>query len=1048
MRKNILLLSLMLCMAITGFTQRSVTGIVTDETGTVLVGVNVGVKGTGVGTTTANDGKYKLTVPKSGKFLVFSFVGMVTQEVEIKDKSVIDVKLVATANTLEEVVTIGYGTAKRKDLTGALSVVRSKELEQSQTPEWLQALQGRTTGVNITSESGEPGSGINIQIRGANSIVGNSSPLFVIDGVQMDLNTGEVAKTNSSQATMNPLSMLNPSDIESIEILKDASATAIYGSRGANGVVIITTKGGKAGTSIIEYNGSVGVSQITNRINVLSPNDYLRYAALRGGNDQFLLVDTDNNGTLDAPRDFSKVPSFNWQNEAMRLAITSSHNLTASGGNAKTNYSAGFGYLSQEGLLKFNSFNRYNFRVRVDHKHSEKLKFGVNLNSTITSANGAANNGGPNSFNGVTQSLITARPWLLAGANDNSPLFDPFSEDNITPLSLLKESYKNTRMTRVLGSANLSYKILKNLTYTGLIAGNYSNSKLQEFYNNATSWGIFYNGLAGISQVETYSYNHSSQLNYIRSKNGHNLNVLAAFEVFSYNSEAFTNRIANFADQSTGVNDLSKGTSRLENSSSRLRSNRLSYLSRVNYNYKNKYFLTASIRADGSDKFGSGNRFGYFPAGAFAWKVFNEKFMKKVKEISDLKLRVSYGKTGNEGIPAYSYLASLENTYYASNNGVTFGMSPSSIANPNLQWETTSQYNLGADVGLFDNRININVDYYLKQTRQMLLNAPVAAQTGFARQWLNIGSIDNSGIELMISSININKKNFKWESSFNISFNNNIVNNLGGSEFIPVTVGGSWISNAGRVVLGQPIGAMYGYALEGVYQISDFTWQNGSDPTIPHATRVYALKPDLPRFAGGNPRPGTLKYSDISGPLGKSDGVIDDLNDRTIIGNSTPIHFGGFNNTLTYKNFDLNIFFQWSYGNDIFNESKLREQGYVPAFNVTQEFYNNYWSETNPTNKYPGLGSIPITPSSYFVEDGSFLRLKTLGFGYNVSQKMLKKLNIAAVRFSLTATNLITWTNYTGLDPEINSANPLFRGLDRFGYPRSVSVTLGVNVKF
>jgi hypothetical protein len=300
----------------------------------------------------------------------------------------------------------------------------------------------------------------------------------------------------------------------------------------------------------------------------------------------------------------------------------------------------------------------------------------------------------------------------------------------------------------------------------------------------------------------------------------------------------------------------------------------------------------------------------------------------------------------------------------------------------------------------------------------------------------------------MLTSINIDKKHFKWESSFNISFNNNVVNNLGNAQFIPVNVGGSWISNAGRVIVGQPIGAMYGFNSTGIYQVSDFTWQNGSDPNIPHASRVYVLKSDQPQLVSGTARPGTLKYADISGPGGKPDGVIDDLYDRTVIGNSTPVHFGGFNNTLTYKNFDFNIFFQWSFGNEIFNESKLREQGYQPAFNVTEDYFNNYWSETNPTNKYPGLGQISITPSSYFVEDGSFLRLKTLGLGYNISPKALKKSGINAIRFSLTANNLITWTKYTGLDPEINSFNPLFRGLDRLSYPRATTVTLAVNVKF
>lgn len=1048
MKKSISLLLTLLCFSVFGFAQKTVTGLVTDESGNPLAEVSVRVKNTTIGTTTGKDGKYKLTIGQNAKIIVYTFVGMAPQEIEIKGKSVIDVQLSASASKLDDVVVVGYGTVKKKDLTGSVSVVKAKELEQSQSVEWMQALQGRTTGVNITSESGEPGSGINIQIRGANSIVGNSSPLFVIDGVQMDLNNDEVAKTNSSQSTMNPLSMLNPSDIESIEILKDASATAIYGSRGANGVVIITTKGGKAGRSVVEYSGSIGVSQITQKVSVLSPQDYLNYAAVRGGNDQFLMIDTDGNGTPDAPRDFSKIPSFNWQDEALRLAITNMHNIAVSGGNEKTTYSAGLGYLKQEGLVKYNTYDRYNFRIKLDHNANNKLKLGFNLTSTFSDAVGAANNGGPNSYNGLTQTLIAARPWVLGSDVTDMSLVDPFSDNFITPLDLIKNSFKTTRMMRIMGSARMEYKILKELTYVGLIAGNYSNSKLQEFYSNQTSWGNFYNGLAGIAEVETNSYNHSSQINFVKTLKNHSISALGAFEVFSNNWENFTNRIANFADQSTGVNDLSKGTSLLEYSSSRWKNNRLSYLSRINYSYKDKYLLTASIRADGSDKFGPGNRWGYFPSLALAWKINKESFMENLNEVNDLKLRLSYGKTGNEGIPPYSYFGRLQNTYAASNNNILFGMSPAALANPNLQWETTSQYNAGIDLGLLGNRITVNVDYYLKQTRDMLLNAPVAAQSGFFRQWLNIGSIDNSGIELMISSVNIDKKDFKWESSFNISFNNNIVQNLGGADFIPVTIGGSWIQNAGRVILDQQIGTMYGYSFAGIYQLSDFTWQNGSDPTIPAANRVYTLKPGNPAFLAGTAVPGALRYADISGPNGVPDGQIDDKYDRTVIGNSNPKHFGGLNNTFRYKSFDLNMFFQWSFGNDIFNESKLREQGYQPAFNVTEDYYKNYWSETNPSNKYPGLGQINILPSSYFVEDGSFLRLKTFAVGYNVPKKRLGKSGLSNVRLSLTATNLFTWTNYTGLDPEVNSSNPLFRGLDRFAYPRPRTFTFGVNVKF
>jgi len=1043
MKKSIFLLLFTLCISLVGYAQQMVSGVVTDVAGTSLPGVTVMVKGTTVGTVTDMEGNYSLELPSNSTTLVFSFIGMETKEVEINNQSVINVQLASSVTELDEVVAVGYGTVRKSDLTGSVSVVKSEELEQSQSIDAMQALQGRMSGVNISSESGEPGSGLNIQIRGANSIVGSSSPLFVIDGVQLDVNTDEVATTNSSQGTMNPLQMLNPSDIESIEVLKDASATAIFGSRGANGVVIVTTKGGKTGSSLIEYNGSIGFSNASNKIDVLSPEEYLEYAEVRGGREEFLMVDTNDDGIRDSPRDFSTIPSHNWQEEALRTAITNNHTISASGGNTKTNYSASVGYLSQEGLVKHNGYDRYNMRIRLDHSGSDRLKLGFNLNSTLSEAKGAANNGGPNSYSGLTQMLIMANPWEVISED-----VDFVSDTYISPLRLIEKADKTTRMMRIIGSLRAEYKILDELTYVGVMGGNYSNSKLKEFYSSETSWGKFYDGLAGISQVETYSYNHSSQLNFIKKVNDHYFNLLAAFEVSSYNWESFKNRIAGFEDQSTGVNDISKGANFLEYSSSRWGTNRLSYLGRLNYNYKNRYLFTASFRADGSDKFGAGNRWGYFPSGAFAWRVSEEGFMDNLSSVSNLKLRLSYGETGNESIPAYSYFARMQNTYYTSNNSVMFGMSPASRENPELKWETTSQYNAGIDLGFFKNRLNVNFDYYLKQTRDMLLSAPVSAQSGYFEQWLNIGAIDNSGIEIMVSTVNIAKKNFKWETNFNISFNSNEVLDLGGAEFIPVTIGGGWIQNAGRVIVGESIGAMYGYTFEGIYQIDDFTWQDGSDPNIPHEERIYELKPDLPQFVSGNASPGTPRYGDISGPDGIPDGQVDEEFDRSVIGNSAPKHIGGFNNTLTYKNFDLTVFFQWSYGNDIFNASKLRENGIHPYMNITKDYFNNYWSVTNPSNEYPGLGQVNWTPSSYFVEDGSYLRLKTLALGYNLPKQILQGTGLTAVRFHVTGTNLFTWTNYSGLDPEVNSNNPLLRGFERFAYPRSRTITLGVNVKF
>jgi TonB-linked SusC/RagA family outer membrane protein len=1043
MKKRILLVLSILCISVISFAQKKVTGVITDDKGDPMPGVTIVVKNTTVGTVTNNDGSYSIVTPANATTLVFSFIGLETKEVEIGDQANIDVQLSSLTTELEEVVAIGYGTVRKRDLTGSVSNIQAEDIAQSQPKSFMGAMQGRMAGVQITSESGEPGSGINIQIRGANSIVGGSTPLFVIDGVQLDVNKNEVASSGSSQGTMDPLSTINPADIESIDVLKDASATAIYGSRGANGVVIITTKTGKSGKSNLEYNGSFGFSEASKKIDVLSAQEYLSYQEIRG-NDDFLMRDTDGDGVVDAPRDFSNVPSHNWQDEALRTAMSSQHEISASGGNDKSNYSAGIGYLSQEGIIKNNEYDRYNFRLKVNHGQSDKLKLGFNLNSSYSETSGAANNGGPSSYTGVVQLLLIANPWEVIDPN-----LDETSDSYISPMKLIEEADKTTRLMRVIGSTDLQYKITRDLTFSSVLGANYSQSKLQEYYGSDTNWGSSYNGRAAITEVGTYSYNFSSQLNYKKSINKkHYFDAMAAFESSRYNFEQFRNQISNFVDESTGVNDISKGTVPLEYSSNRWATNRLSYFGRVNYNLNNKYLLTASFRADGSDKFGKGNRWGYFPSGAFAWRISEENFMKEVTPVSNFKMRISYGETGNERIPAYSYFASMQNTYYAGNDVSIFGMSPASLENPDLKWETTVQYNAGLDLGFFKNRLNFTLDYYQKQTKDMLLRAPVASQSGFNSRWMNIGRIDNSGWELNISSVNISKKDFSWETNFNISFNKNEVKDLGGADFIPVTIPGGWIQNAGRVMVGEPIGITYGYEFDGIYQIDEFTWQNDSDPNILPADRTYILKEDALKYLGGTPSPGRLKYKDISGPDGIPDGIVDEANDRTIIGNSNPKNTGGFNNTFRYKNFDFSAFLQWSYGNDIFNAAVLRELGLQPYMNVNREYFENYWSPENPTNNYPGIGQIDWTTSSYFVEDGSYLKLRTVSVGYSLPKKLLENTGLSGVKFFVIGSNLYTWTKYSGFDPEVNSNNPLLSGFERISYPRAKTVMFGVNVKF
>lgn len=1044
MNKTLLILGLLGAVCFQALGQTKVSGLVLDEeTKEPLIGATILVKGTTSGTIANVDGSFSLNLSSDTLSLLVSYTGYLTQEVKPRG-SQLEILLKLDMEQLDEVVIVGYGVQKKSDLTGSMSGIKAEELQQSQSPDVMTSMQGRMAGVQITSDSGQPGGGMNIVVRGQTSVNGTSSPLFVIDGVQIDVNYDEVATSGSSQARMNPLASLNPADIESIEILKDASATAIFGSRGANGVVIVTTKSGGGGSAKLEYSFNFGISEATKTMDVASAQEYLAYQEERG-NTSFLMTDADNDGAYDDRRNFDSIPSHDWQNEALRDAYTIQHQLTLRGGNDNSNYSVGLGYLSQEGLIIENDYKRYNFRIRLENRYSDKLKLWFNSNASYSNITGIANNGGIDDFNGVTQFVVLSNPWEIRDADA-----DPYSSAFTAPLDLIQKTDKTTDMFRIYASANLNYSITKNFKYNALIGGMYSHSKLKEFFSSETSWGNYWDGRALISEVSSYSYNHSSQFHYDKKfSQAHRINAMAAFEINHYNWEKFSNDIAGFEDQSTGVNDISKGAVTNGYNSNRWRTNRLSYLGRINYALLDKYLFTVSVRADGSDKFGPGNRWGLFSSGAFAWRVSDEAFMKGIDPISNLKLRLSYGSTGNERIPANTYLAQMETSYYASDDFTYFGMSPSSRENPDLKWEVTHQYNAGIDLGLFRNRVNITADFYNKITNDLLMNAPIAAQSGYNQQWLNIGRIDNYGVEFQLSTINIDTKNFDWSTDFNISFNRNEVKNLGGSAYIPVVTPGGWITNPARVIVGQPIGTMYGYLFDGIYQIEDFTWQNNSDPNVAHEDRVYELKDESTQFQSGNPAPGTMKYRDISGPDGRPDGIVDDEYDRTVIGQSNPVHFGGFNNTFTYKNFDLSIFFQWNYGNDVFNAGKLRLNGIMPWMNISKEYYDNHWTPENGGNDSPGLAQIDVsTPSSYFVEDASYLRLKTVSLGYTLPSSLYSKIGIAMVKVSVVGTNLMTWTNYSGMDPEVNYYNPLITGFDRIAYPRSKTVTFNLNVTF
>jgi len=1017
---------------------KKITGLVTDEKGDPIIGASVILKGLNTGTTTDTNGKFSMDVPESSLITV-SYLGFVPTDLQVKNNTNPIIILKEDFKVLNEIVVIGYGSMQKKDLTGSVTSIKSTELTQNKTISFTDAMQGKLAGVQISAQSGELGAASRISIRGANSLYGSSLPLYVVDGVQIDVNTGEVASAKMGNGTtLDPMSSINPADIESIDVLKDASATAIYGARGANGVVIVTTKSGKTGRTIVSYGGFVSISAVSKRIPVLNASEFVDYRYEMDPKSPLFYADLIAN----VPNNPYANPYHNWQDEMLRSPISNSHNISVDGGNTDSQFSASLGYLDNQGIIINNNYQRYSSRLKLDTRR-KKLKMGINMMGSYSEFNGASQSGGDGgAFNGIVQQVVTARPVeIFIPAWDNTAKY-------VSPLSMLESAYKSTSLTRVNMNAYADYSINKELSINVSIGGMLSSSKGKEFYSKTTEWGAGANGRGILSETSAYFITNSNQINYKKDFGKSSLNAMVAYEINHYNYESFGVDNSNFLDESTGVNSLSKGNILQSLYSFRDMNNRMSFIGRAFYDIDKKYLLTGSLRADGSDKFAPGNKFAYFPSLALAWRMSEEAFMKNQKVFENLKFRLSYGQTGNDRIPSHQYMATMENANY----GGQLGLAPATMKNDYLKWEGTTQYNAGIDFGTLNEHIQISVDVYRKTTDNMLMPVVMPAQSGFMTQWQNKGKVQNDGIELQVSTHNIKTKDFEWTTNFNISSNRNTVLDLGGVDFLPVGIGGGWITNVGRVIVGHDIGTAYGYVFDGVYQASDFNWQNDNDPTIPFNQRTFILKPDVVSVKGINVKPGSFKFKNNNG---SADNVVDEK-DQTIISHSSPKFFGGINNTFKYKNFDLSVFLSGSYGNQIFNESRFRLEGGVPItwLNISKDFYYNKWTPDNPTNKYGDysiLNKTALVASSYYVEDASFLRLTNLTLGYNVKIADLKKMGLKEIsnfRVYVTGNNLYTWTKYTGFDPEVDSNNALLTGFDRVSYPHTKSVLLGLNLSF
>ena len=1042
----------------------TVSGTVTDSYGEPVIGAVVYYEGTDISSIADLDGKYSIKA-MPGKVLVYSCFGMQEYKVTLQQQNTINVSLKAETMSIEDAVVIGYGSTSRKDLTGSITSIKADDLRDAGSSNLVASLQGRVAGLSITSQSGEPGAGYQIKIRGNNSINAGTTPLFVIDGMQMDVSSGEVASTSSTgQSSFDPLSFLNPSDIESIEVLKDASATAIYGAQGANGVVIVTTKSGTSSlnkTRVI-FDASVGVATVPKKIEMMSAQDYIdyRYARRDYGYDGYA-QDTDGDGVVDAPKDASLYRQYDWQDLLYRDAISQNYSLSMSSVIGKnTQISAGVGYLNQQGLVKHNDYQRYTARLKVDHPINDKVKVGASVNYGRNISRGAvASGGGSLAYNGLIQLIYLERPVALVTPDDTE-----YTNGFISLYDMVaNETYKQTIFQRATGNIYCSWDIIEGLNFHASASGSTSDSTLMEYYTSDSRWGSTKHGYGTHKTVGTYNWNASATLTYKKSwNNAHNFDAMIGGELSQYHTEAFALSAENFSDETTGAFDLSKGGIIKTPEQSINESARMSAFGRVNYNYKQRYYATFNFRADGSSKFFPGNRVGYFPSASLAWRINEEAWMANTKAwLDNFKLRLSAGASGNDRVSTYAALSQLETNYAAANGNELMGQAPMSSANPKLKWETTYQYNVGVDLNLFKYRLNFTADLYYKDTRDMLYQATLSAQSGFTTQWQNLGRVDNRGIEISISSHNIDKRNFKWSTNYTFDLSRNRVLDIGGIEYTSVNISNGHLANdISRIMVGQPIGVGYGYVHDGNYQVSDFIVKDKYGNQFPadivtsgnYHLFTYTLREDVPGFNSVQVEPGDRKYKDISGPNGKPDGVVDTY-DRTVISDSNPDFTMSLGNSFTIYDFELGVFLEGVYGRDIMNEFKLRSESGLSGstqFNcLTKEAWENYWTPDNKSNTYSRLrNQTNTTVSSYYVEDGSFLRIKTLSLAYNLPEKYCKKIKFQGLRLSFNVDNAYVFTKYSGMDPDVSSTNTLFTGFDRMSYPKARTFTFGLNATF
>jgi TonB-linked SusC/RagA family outer membrane protein len=985
-----------------------VTGKVINENGEPIPGVTVSVMGTGIGTATDLDGNYSLTLAE-GSTLIFSFIGFQTQEVPIGDRSVINITLVEDISSLDEVVVLGYGTVQKTDLTGSVSKVEGRELANLPAPRVDQLLQGRSAGVNVTSVSGSPGARASIRIRGGNSIQGDNEPLYVIDGF--------IAGTGFN------LNNINVNDIESIDILKDGSAISLYGTRGANGVILISTKSGAGITNdkpAISINSYTGVQQLARKIDFLNGPERAAYgyelAEYTGESNPFvneeLIADTD------------------WQDLITRNALITNHDLSIRGSSDRINYYLSGNYMNQQGIIRNSGIERYTFRANLDFKLADKLRLGTRINTSFVK-----NDNDLVDLWGARQALTTFPVYKDDGSywDENYITGGPFNN----PEALLNLQTNHTFINNLLGNFYVEYEPIPGLTLRSTI-GPQLNWRKQNIFESGSIPSRANAQRGGMGRINN-SFNtqilQENTLTYIKEFNdNHRINLLGGFTWQTSRTEGVIAQTDGLPNDGVSFDVLQLGNPEtfILNSSYDDPFQIVSWIGRTNYTLYDKYLFTLAGRVDGSSRFsGANNQYAFFPSAAVAWRLGDEKFIRDLGFFEDLKLRASYGEAGSQAIDSYSTLAILNRGVVIFNNSQAVAVRRDRPDNPDLRWETTSQFDVGLEAGFFNNRLFFEVDYYYKKTKDLLLNREIPRQTGFSQRLENIGSLQNKGIELLIKTVNMDNANFTWSTTLTLSGNRSRVLDLGGVDEINIHTldqGGP----SAKLIVGEPVGVFTGLGYMG-------TWKSQSEL-------------DAGKYGGLRAVLGGPRFRDVN-----EDGMISFNDDFFVIGNPEPTLYGGINNTLQWKDFTLDVFVQGTYGNEVYNEFAQRGFFGISDQNIFGSARNR-WTEQNPTSDIPRAGGTisqsDIPSNSELVEDGSHLRLRNVMLTYNVPTAKLSWIN--NLNIYMGGSNLVLLSNFRGYDPEAsrigpdsgNTFNGVIRGIIRAEYPNARTFTLGLNANF